>query len=172
MMGTRSGSIDPAILLYLQREHGATPEQLDALLNHESGLKGISGISGDMRATLEASAQGNERAQLALDLYIYRLRSCLGSMVAALGGLDVLTFAGGVGEHAPLIRSRLCQGLGFLGVAIDEGKNADASRDQEISATNSAVRVLVVHTEEDWEIARSCWQLRASAPQKERRMSS
>lgn len=159
MMGTRSGSLDPAILLYLQREHGTTPEQLEQLLNRESGLKGISGLSGDMRDILEASSQGNERAQLALDLYVYRLRSCLGSMIAALEGIDVLTFAGGVGEHVPIIRSRLCQSLGFLGLALDESKNADASSDQDITAANSAVRVLVVHTEEDWEIARSCWQM-------------
>ena len=159
MMGTRSGSIDPAILLYLQRERGITPEQLDQLLNHESGLKGISGLSGDMRAILEGCEQGNERAQLALDLYVYRLRSCLGSMIAALEGIDVLTFAGGVGEHVPIIRSRLCQSFGFLGLAVDESKNADASSDQDITAANSAVRVLVVHTEEDWEIARACWQM-------------
>ncbi|HXR66652.1 MAG TPA: acetate/propionate family kinase, partial [Ktedonobacteraceae bacterium] len=162
MMGTRSGTIDPEILLYLQRERGLTPEQLDHLLNHESGLKGISGLSGDMRAILAAAEQGNERAELALDLYVYRLRSCLGSMVAALEGIDVLTFAGGVGEHASAIRSRLCQRLGFLGLAIDENKNAGASGDQDITAENSAVRVLVVHTEEDWEIARSCWQIHHS----------
>jgi acetate kinase len=158
MMGTRSGSFDPSILLYLQREHGATPEQLDEVLNRESGLKGISGLSGDMRAILEACEQGNERAQLALDLYIYRLRSCLGSMIAALEGIDVLTFTGGVGEHAALVRSRLCRSFGFLGLAIDENKNAGVDGDQEISAANSAARILVVHTEEDWEIARSCWQ--------------
>jgi acetate kinase len=161
MMGTRSGTIDPEILLYLQRERGLMPEQLDQLLNHESGLKGISGLSGDMRAILAAAEQGNERAELALDLYVYRLRSCLGSMVAALEGIDVLTFAGGVGEHAHAVRSRLCQRLGFLGLAIDENKNAGTSGDQDITAENSAVRVLVVHTEEDWEIARSCWQIHA-----------
>jgi acetate kinase len=163
MMGTRSGSIDPSIPLYLQREHGATPEQVNQLLNHDSGLKGISGLSGDMRAVLKASEEGHERAQLALDLYIYRLRTCLGSMVAALGGIDVLTFAGGVGEHAPLIRARLCQNLGFLGLAIDENKNAEASSDQEITGANSAVRVLVIHTEEDWEIARECWHIHTRA---------
>lgn len=161
MMGTRSGSLDPAIPLYLQREQGLTPERLDVLLNRESGLKGISGLSGDMRTILEAVTQGNERAQLALDLYIYRLRACLGSMIAALEGLDVLTFAGGVGEHVPLIRSRLCQSFGFLGLALDEDKNAGATSDLDITAANSTARVLVVHTEEDWEIARSCRPLAA-----------
>lgn len=159
MMGTRSGSIDPEIPLYLQREQGATREEVEDILNHQSGLKGISGISGDMRAILEGRAQGNERAKLALDLYIYRLRSCLGSMVAALEGLDILTFTGGVGEHVAEIRTRVCKSFGFLGIALDEDKNAAATGDQDISAANSAVRVLVVHTEEDWEIARECWQM-------------
>jgi len=162
MMGTRSGSLDPAILLYLQREQGLTPDQLDHLLNRESGLKGISGLSGDMRTILEASEQGNKRAALALDLYVYRLRTMLGSMIAALEGIDVLTFAGGVGEHAAVIRSRLCQSFGFLGLALDESKNASASGDQDIALATASVRVLVVHTEEDWEIARSCWQIAPS----------
>lgn len=159
MMGTRSGSIDPAILLYLQREQGSTPDELDKLLNQQSGLKGISGLSSDMREILQASEQGNEQAKLALDLYIYRLRSCLGSMIAALEGLDILTFTAGVGEHAPLIRARVCQSLGFLGIALDTAKNANTIGDQDISAQNSTAHVLVVHTEEDWQIARECWQI-------------
>lgn len=159
MMGTRSGSLDPEILLYLQREHGTSREELEETLNHQSGLKGISGLSGDMRTILEASRQGHERARLALDLYIYRLRSCLGSMIAALEGIDVLTFTGGVGEHSPEVRARTCQSFGFLGIALDEEKNAAATGDQDIAAVNSSARVLVVHTEEDWEIARACWQL-------------
>lgn len=162
MMGTRSGSLDPAILLYFQREHGLTVEQLDRLLNRESGLKGISGLSGDMRVILEAIEQGNARAKLALDLYVYRLRACLGSMIAALEGIDVLTFTGGIGEHVPVVRVRLCQSFGFLDLAVDESTNAGASGDQDISAAHSAVRVLVIHTEEDWEIARSCWQIATS----------
>lgn len=164
MMGTRSGSIDPAILFYLQREQGSTPDELDTLLNQQSGLKGISGLSSDMREILQASEQGNERAKLALDLYIYRLRACLGSMIAALEGLDILTFTAGVGEHAPPIRARICQSLGFLGIALDEAKNASTTDDQEISAPNSTARVLVVHTEEDWQIARECWQMLSSLP--------
>lgn len=159
MMGTRSGSLDPAILLYLQREQGLTPEQLDHLLNHESGLKGISGLSGDMRTILEAVEQGHDRAALALDLYIARLRASLGSMIAAGEGIDVLIFTGGVGEHVPLIRSRLCQSFGFLGLALDETANVSGCGDRDIAMPQSSTRVLVVHTEEDWEIARSCWQM-------------
>lgn len=161
MMGTRSGSLDPAILLYLQRERGFTPERLEDLLNRESGLKGISGLSGDMRTVLEAAEQGHERAKLALDLYIYRLRTSLGSMIAALEGIDVLTFAGGVGENVPLIRARLCQSFGFLGLALDEDANTHGSGDRDVATERSTVRVLVVHTEEDWAIARSCWPFAA-----------
>jgi len=159
MMGTRSGSLDPEILLFLQREHGTSREELEHILNHQSGLQGISGLSGDMRTILAAIAGGNERAKLALDLYIYRLRSCLGSMIAALEGIDVLTFTGGVGEHVPEVRARTCASFGFLGIALDEENNASVRGDQDISAGNSSVHVLVVHTEEDWEIARMCWQL-------------
>ena len=159
MMGTRSGSLDPSILLYLQREQGVTAEELEDILNHQSGLKGISGLSGDMRAILKATGDGNQRAKLALDLYIYRLRSEIGRMIAALEGIDVLTFTGGVGEHAPEIRARVCQRFGYLGLALDEEKNAAVSGDQEISATNSSTHILVVHTEEDWEIARTCWHM-------------
>ncbi|HEY0757341.1 MAG TPA: acetate kinase [Ktedonobacteraceae bacterium] len=162
MMGTRSGTIDPSILFYLQREQDKTTEDLEKILNHESGLKGISGLTGDMRTILHEAGQGNERAQLALDLYIYRLRSCLGSMVAALEGIDVLTFTGGIGEHAPAIRARLCAHLGFLGLALDSTKNASASGDLEVTAAGSAVRVLIVHAEEDWEIARSCQEIARS----------
>lgn len=164
MMGTRSGSLDPAILLYLQRAQGLTIEQLDRLLNRESGLKGISGLTGDMRAILEATRQGNQRAELALDLYIYRLRSLLGSMIAALEGIDVLTFTGGIGEHVPLIRTRLCQRFGFLGMALDEDANTNLHGDRDVAMANAAVRVLVVHTEEEWEIARSCWQVMTRRP--------
>lgn len=156
MMGTRSGSIDPEILLYLQHERKQPPQELRRILNHESGLRGISGISGDMRTVLKEARKGQQRAQLALDLYVYRLRACLGSMVAALEGIDVLTFTGGVGEHAAEIRARTCAHLGYLGVALDIDKNADVSADEDIAAPHAAVRVLVVHTEEDWEIARAC----------------
>lgn len=162
MMGSRAGSIDPGILLYLQREHGVTLAELEHILTNESGLKGISGYSADMRAILQAISQGHERARLALDLYIYRLRTALGSMLAALEGMDVLTFTGGVGEHVPEVRVRTCLGLGFLGIAVDEQKNMVACGDQDIATANSTARVLVVQTAEDWEIARACWYIHAA----------
>lgn len=165
MMGTRSGTIDPEILLYLQREQNKTPRDLEHILNHESGLKGISGISGDMRIILQEAGKGNERAQLALDLFVYRLRACLGSMIAALEGIDVLTFTGGIGEHAAEVRALVCAHLGYLGLTLDADKNAAATNDQEIATAHSAVRTLVVHTEEDWEIARSCQEIIATHAQ-------
>lgn len=159
MMGTRSGSIDPSILLYLQREHGYSVAQLDHMLNNESGLKGISGLSGDMREILQAREEGHQGAKLALSMYVYRLRSFIGAMIAVLGGIDVLTFTGGVGENAAEVRAETCEALHFLGLELDTAKNALSPADQDIATAESAVRALIVHTEEDWEIARQCWQI-------------
>ncbi|HWS83557.1 MAG TPA: acetate kinase [Ktedonobacteraceae bacterium] len=161
MMGTRSGSIDPSILLYLQREHSYSAAQLDQILNKESGLKGISGVSGDMREVLQATKEGNQRAKLALSIYVYRLRYFIGAMIASLAGIDVLTFTGGVGENSSEVRAETCEAFSFLGLQLDEGKNATSPPDQDIATPESAVRVLIVHTEEDWEIARECWHIKA-----------
>ncbi len=160
MMGTRSGSIDPSILLYLQHQKGYDTEQLERVLNKESGLKGISGISSDLRPILRAiEEEQNERAILALDIYVYRLRLFIGMMVASLGGIDVLTFTGGVGENAPLVRARACDELGYLHLSLNAEKNAASPADEDIATADSAVRVLIVHTEEDWEIALECWRI-------------
>jgi acetate kinase len=159
MMGTRSGSIDPSILFYLQREHGYSAAQLDHILNKESGLKGISGVSGDMRQVLQAIKVGNQRAKLALSIYVYRLRYFIGAMIASLGGIDVLTFTGGVGENSPEVRAKTCEAFRFLNLQIEQTKNAASPPDQDIASAESSVHVLIVHTEEDWEIARECWHL-------------
>jgi acetate kinase len=159
MMGNRSGSIDPGILIYLLREEHYTVEQLDHLLNYESGLQGLSGQSGDMRQILAAIAQHDSRAQLAFDIYIYRLRAQIGAMLANLGGLDALVFTAGVGEHQPLVRSAVCEGLGFLGIQIDSDRNLHEAIDQVISPEESPVKVLVVKTQEDWAIALECFKL-------------
>lgn len=160
MMGTRSGSIDPSILLYLQREKGYDSDSLERVLNKESGLKGVSGVSGDLRQVMQAiEEEDNERAMLALDIYIYRLRLFIGMMVAALGGIDVMSFTGGVGENSALVRARACEGLEYLNLVLNLEKNAASPVDQDIAAADSVVRVLVVHTEEDWEIARECWHI-------------
>ncbi len=162
MMGSRSGSVDPGILTYLVREKGYTAEQLDQVLNKESGLKGVSGVSSDMRAILAAIQGGNERARLAFDIYVHRLRSYIGAMLATLGGVDALVFAGGVGEHAPSIRWAACKAFGFMGLQLDAQKNAHAAADQDIAGPASTVRVLVVQTQEDWSIAKDCWRLTRS----------
>jgi acetate kinase len=160
MMGTRSGSVDPSILLYLQREKGYDSARLDSMLNKESGLEGISGISSDMRKIMQAIEENdNERAILALDIYVYRLRLFIGMMAAALRGIDVLTFTGGVGENSAMVRARACEGLAYLNLALDAEKNAASPVDQDIAVAESATRVLVVRTEEDWEIARECYSI-------------
>ncbi|ACB50151.1 acetate kinase [Crocosphaera subtropica ATCC 51142] len=159
MMGTRSGSIDPAILIYLMREYSLTPDDLNTLLNKESGLKGVSGISADIRAILQGIKEHNFRAQLAFDMYIHRLRSQMGSMLAVLGGLDVLIFTAGVGENAVLVREKACEAFEFLGLKLDQTKNESSPMDEDIATENSSVRILVIHTEEDWAIAQQCWHL-------------
>ncbi|BAY27699.1 acetate kinase [Calothrix sp. NIES-2100] len=159
MMGSRSGSVDPGILIYLLRESNCSAEKLDYVLNKASGLRGISGISSDLREVTAAIAQGNYRAQLAWDIYVHRLRSGIGSMLASLGGLDVLVFTAGVGEKSPGIRQAVCEGFGFLGLKIDPEKNQNNPVDIDIATPESAVRVLVIQTQEDWAIAQQCWQL-------------
>jgi len=159
MMGSRSGSLDPGIIIYLLRHRGYAADQLDRILNQESGLKGVSGIGGDMRDILAAMAAGNERARLAFDVYAHRLCREAGGMLAALGGADALVFTGGVGENCAPVRERLCRQLDFLGLALDAEKNARPQPDQDIAAAHSAVRVLVIHAEEEWEIACECYRL-------------
>ncbi|CUI16011.1 acetate kinase [Candidatus Protochlamydia naegleriophila] len=154
MMGTRCGSIDPGILLYAMRELNVAPKELDTLLTFESGLKGIGGSS-DMR---EIQAETSERAELALNMYIYRLKYFIGAMTASLGGIDVLSFTAGIGEHAAYIREKTCEGLAYLGVRLDLEKNHQDKSDQDldIAASDSAVRILVIHTQEEWMIAKGC----------------
>jgi acetate kinase len=158
MMGSRSGSIDPGILVHLMRQ-GHTADQIDDLLNRQSGLLGISGISSDMREILAAIESGNERARLAFDVYAHRLVREMGGMLAVLGGVDALVFTGGVGENCPPLRDAAARQLAFLGLKLDPAKNATAHPDQDVAAADSAVRVLVIHAEEEWEIARECYRL-------------
>jgi acetate kinase len=159
MMGTRSGSVDPGILLYLMRQKECTVDQLDHMLNKASGLKGISGVSGDLRQVLEAMEQGNDRAQLAFDMFVHRLRSSIGSMLASLAGLDALIFTAGIGENNAKIRAAACEAFEFLGLKLDPAKNVRSSNDQDIAASDSTIRVLVIHTHEDWAIAQQCWHI-------------
>ncbi len=158
MMGTRSGSIDPAIIFYLMRDRGFDVNSIDRMLNKESGFKGVSGLSADLRTILQAMNEKNERAKLAFDLYIHRLRSAIGEMLASLGGLDVLVFTAGVGENSVDVRQRACEGFEFLRLTLDVEKNANSPMDVDIATPDSAVRIYVIHTEEDWAIARQTWQ--------------
>jgi acetate kinase len=159
MMGTRSGTVDPGIVIHLVRHLGLSAEALDRVLNKESGLLGVSGVSGDMRAVLAAMDRGDARAQLAFDVYVHRLRSEIGAMLASLGGLDALVFTAGVGENSPQVRAQTVEAFAFLGVKLDPAKNAQSPPDTDIAAPESAVRVLVVHTQEEWEIARESYRV-------------
>jgi acetate kinase len=159
MMGTRSGSIDPGILTYLMRQEQLKGEQIDDILNKKAGLLGVSGLSGDMREILAAVQKGNERAQLAFDIYVHRLCAGIGAMVAVLGGLDALIFTAGVGENSAEVRAQSMRNLAFLGIKLDAEKNANARPDQDVATPESAVRVLVIRAQEDWAIAQECWKL-------------
>ena len=143
VMATRSGSVDPGLLLWLEEHVGMPSSELASTLEHRSGLLGLSGTA-DMRAVLEAESQGDPDATLAIGVYLHRLRAGIGAMVAALGGLDVLVFTGGVGERSAPVRWRAAEGLGHLGVALDEDVNRTAQPDRELTAVGAAVRSFVV----------------------------
>ncbi len=169
MMGTRSGSIDPGILIHVlagdpkdarrNRRDAAHIELIDETLNRRSGLLGISDVSSDMREVLDAAHKGNERARLAFDIFIHRLQSEIGAMAASLGGIDVLVFTAGIGENSAEVRFAACARLKFLGIEVDETANGSAKPDADISLPNSRVRVLVIRAQEDWSIARECLRL-------------
>ncbi len=152
VMATRSGSVDPGLILWLEEHVGMPPAELAATLEHRSGLYGLTGTA-DLREILAREQAADADATLAVGVYLHRLRAAIAAMVASLGGLDVLVFTGGVGEHAPAVRSRTVAGLGFLGVALDEERNARATGDGEIGAGGAAVESLVVTAREDLQIA-------------------
>jgi acetate kinase len=153
VMGTRSGTVDPGLVLWLTEHAQIGPADLGAALEHDSGLKGLAGTA-DMRQVLKHTADGDERARLALEVYLHRLCGLAGSMAAALNGLDTLVFTGGVGEHAPEIRRWAADGLGFLGVSVDRSRNANADGDTDITDPGAPVRTFVITAREDLEIAR------------------
>lgn len=157
MMGSRSGSVDPGILIHLLRQ-GYDADKLDEMLNIASGLKGISGLSNDMRQIV-AVMEDNSRAQLAFDMYVKSLCQHIGAMLVTLGGVDAIIFTGGVGEHQPPIRAAACEALAFMGIKIDFDKNANSPMDVDIATDDSSARVLVIQAQEDWAIAVQCWKL-------------
>jgi len=154
VMSTRAGSVDPGLVLWLVTDAGLAAEDVARALESRSGLAGLTGTSGDLRDVLVAAAAGDGRARLGLGVYTHRLRREIAGMVAALGGLDVLVFTGGVGEHQPAIRAAAADGLAFLGVALDPDRNATTTADGEITAGGAPVRTVVVTSREDLEIAR------------------
>lgn len=158
-MGTRSGAVDPGILTYLMRQDGLSSQELDDLLNEKSGLLGISGTSSDMRQVVARMKAGDERAKLAFEIFVHRLRAAIGAMIAVLDGIDALVFTAGIGENSTEVRAAACANLEFVGLKLDSSKNAQACGDQDISTPDSAVRVLVVRAQEDWAIARACCRL-------------
>jgi acetate kinase len=163
-MGTRSGDLDPAILLYLL-DKGWQSAELNRCLNKESGLLGLSGVSNDMRTLLMRADEGDQRAQLAIDVFAYRLKKYLGAYAAVLGRVDAVLFTGGIGEHAPAIRAASCQGLELLGVRLDPARNAAATGGAaDISAADSRVRVLVEPTNEEAAIAAEAYELAMHLP--------
>jgi acetate kinase len=152
VMSTRSGDLDPGLAPYLARTEQITTEQFYRMVNHESGLLGVSETGSDMRDLLARQAD-DVRAAEAVALFCYQAKKWIGSFAAALGGLDTLVFAGGIGENAPLIRARICEGLGFLGIELSESRNAEAAG--VISTDTSRATVRVIHTDEELMIARS-----------------
>jgi acetate kinase len=153
IMGTRSGDIDPGIVFYLGRKAGMSLDRLDALLNKESGMKGLCGVN-DMREIEDRAAEGDDQAGLALDMYCYRIKKYIGMYIAVLGRVDALIFTAGIGENSPEVRARTCSGLEALGISLDPEKNRIRSPEiREIQAASGGVRVLVVPTNEELEIA-------------------
>jgi acetate kinase len=154
MMATRSGSLDPGILIHLQRDHGLRLDEIDDALNRSSGLLGISGVSSDLGHIEAAAAQGNPRAGLAFDMFADRVRSAIGAMAASLGGVDALVFTDRVGEGSPALRAAACEGLEFMGLRLDKERNAKLEADADIARDDSPARIFVIHTREELMVAR------------------
>lgn len=152
-MGTRSGDIDPAIISYICKKEGITVDEMNSVLNKESGVYGMSGISSDMRDIKSAAAEGNERAQLTLDVYAHKIKAFVGAYIAEMNGVDAIVFTAGIGENDPLTRANVCRDMDALGIILDPEKNE--TREQSvISADDSKVKVLLIPTNEELMIAR------------------
>ncbi len=166
MMGTRSGDLDPALVVALARKEGASMEEVEDWLNTRSGLLGVSGRSADMRELLDAEARGDRRAALAIEMFCYRARKYIGAYMAALGGADAILFGGGIGENAPAIRARICQGMEWCGLVLDAGRNAAmVGREGRISAGAATVHAYVIRVDEELLIARDTARTLAAARQ-------
>ena len=159
IMGTRSGDLDPAIPLYLIRNLNYTAEEVDDILNKESGLLGISEFSNDMRDIMKSAEEGNQNAKLAMEMFCYRIKKYVGAYTAIMNGLDVLVFTAGIGENEPEIRLMICDNMDYLGIKIDPQKNNFKAQEREISTSDSRVKVWVIPTNEELVIARETARL-------------
>ena len=160
VMGTRCGDIDPAIILNIMGREELSLHEANTLLNKHSGLQGISGVSSDMRDILKGAESGNELAQLALEIYCYRIRKYIGSFSAAMGGLDCLVFTAGVGENSPDVRKLVCEKLGYLGIELDPARNAETIKKENIISTDSGrVKVMAIPTNEELIIAEDTYNI-------------
>lgn len=159
VMGTRSGDIDPAIVIYMQQNLGMSVDKVYDILNKKSGVLGLSQLSSDMRDIEDAAHSGNEMAQLALDIYVYRIAKYIGAYAAAMNGVDAIVFTAGVGENSPYVREKVCEYLGFLGIKIDKNLNQVKGVERIISTPDSKVAVLIVPTDEEMVIARDTKQI-------------
>ena len=154
MMGTRCGDIDPAIIPFLMNHEGLTANEVDVMMNKKSGLLGVSGLTSDMREIQAAIDSGNKRAELAQKMYYYRVRKYIGTYAAAMGGVDILLFTGGVGENKVNCREAACEGLEFMGIKLDKQKNNEIMGEEAIISTpDSKVTVCVIPTDEELMIA-------------------
>lgn len=159
VMGTRSGDMDPAIVKYIMEKENKTIEEMDHYLNKESGVYGLSGVSSDFRDLAKAAAEGHERAQLALDVFIYRIQKYIGAYTAALGGVDTMVFTAGIGENDAKMRKDILSGMEWLGIKLDEEANSCRGEEKKISAPDSKVEVWVIPTNEELVIARETVRL-------------
>jgi acetate kinase len=155
VMATRSGSVDPGLLLWVQRHGGIGAEEMEQALDRESGLLALSGRSGDMREIIAGVEEGDERCRLAFDTYVHRLAAGIAAMAAAMGGMDALVFTGGVGEHVGRVRAKACERLAFLGLEVSRAAGSSAESDALLSPPSAATAVIVVAAREDTEIARA-----------------
>jgi acetate kinase len=151
-MCTRSGAIDPGLMIHLLR-HGTDLDSLERMLNKHSGLAGLSGMPGDTRIIFPRAREHHPRAKLAMEVFIHRLRAGVGSMLATLGHLDALIFTDVIGETEPVVRERLCEAFGFLNLRLDSALNASSPADTDIAASDSSVRVMIIKSQENWQIA-------------------
>lgn len=159
IMGTRSGEIDPAIIPFLMEKENMTGPQIDDYLNRRSGILGISGLSSDFRDLESAANRGDERSQLAIDLFAYKVKKYIGGYVAAMGGVDAIVFTAGLGENSPFMRDKICNGLEYLGTRIDPERNKVRGKAQEISVKRASVKIFVIPTNEELVIARDTFNI-------------